>query len=130
MQIEVQGTLEDVQYTVRATVRNANRQRRFRDLFGTGEIKLAEMDFTQKAQADYCYVASHVTEIRGVDWQPPADTASKKDLRANYEQYLDSVPGRLETALTLAISSLYRPVADNVEKPDETLTDEEQADPN
>ncbi len=130
MQIEATGKLEDVTYAVRATVRNANRQRRFRDLFGTGNVKLSEMDFDQKAKADYCYVAAHVSEIAGIDWQPPTENVSKKDLLTNFEQYLDAIPPKLENALVVAISGLYAPVSDSVEKPDGDLTEDEEADPN
>ncbi len=128
MQTEAKSKIEDVTFTVRATVRNAMRDDMLRDALG---VDLAKKKLTpeQTTQANYCFVAAHVVAIQGVDWQPPDVPADAEAIRANYEQYLDTVPRRLETAISKAINRLYSPTANAVEKPDSALTEDEEADP-
>lgn len=128
MQIETTGKLEDVSFTVRATVRNSLRDERFREALGV-DVQKDDRSREEQTAANYCYVAGHVVSIDGVDWQPPDTAASTKAIRANYEQYLDSVPRRVDVALLQAINKLYRPTASAVEKPDSAVTEDEAADP-
>jgi hypothetical protein len=78
-------------------------------------------------RSDFIWIVAHMVEIRGLDWKPPADTATSEEIEAAYQRYLDTgTQELLRDICGQAVTALHRPQADEVEKPDSTLTEDEK----
>lgn len=79
----------------------------------------------------YAFIVAYIDSVTGVDWTPPKMGDSAKKIETSYQTFLDTIPD-YETfnAIFNVIDHLFKPLADEVQRPDETLTDEQQADPN
>ncbi len=127
MKIEDRFSLDGVTITVRNTMRQEIRWRTMLSAFPVGDPEVPEAD----ARTQFFYINAHTVGIRGggLKWKP-SETLDAEALEASYQAYLDAVPRQLADLWLNTILALREPVADLVERPDDTLTAEQAADPN
>ena len=111
--------------TFSSTLRNVIRLRRFSDLMPVDQ-DAADGDI----RVMFRMIAATAISVKGINWQPPMDTASAADLDQSYETILDAIDIQVLRALDETASALFTSNADKVEGPKEALTDVERADPN
>lgn len=112
--------------TLKRSLRREILYRRLRETVGANET---EFDHAERFQ--FAYVAAFIDTVEGMNWIPPQIGASEKAIEKSYQEFQDAVPGYdFFNDLMDAVTALRAPVADTVQRPDDTLTDEEKADPN
>ncbi len=127
MHLETTRTVRGVTFTVRGAQRQTLRFRHFAATLGVDPQDQSDLG---GARFDFCYIAGHLTALDGAAWQPPETGASKKALAQSFEDFLDALPQAVTAAMLDAIAALYVPLSSAEERPDETLTPEQVADPN
>lgn len=112
--------------TFRKSLRNQMLYHHLRD------VLTPDADVAQHGERlQYAFVAAFVQDVDGIDWTPPQLGDSNKKIEAGYQQWLDAIPDYESfNAIYDVINTLHKPLADPVQRPDDTLTDEEKADPN
>lgn len=79
----------------------------------------------------YAFIAAYTQDVTGLEWSPPQMGDPAKKIETSYQQFLDAVPDyEMFNALFNTINDLHKPLADVVQRPNEALTEAEQADPN
>lgn len=78
----------------------------------------------------FLLIASHCVEAKGIRWDPPAMTATADQIEKSYMTLLTKCLTYPEyQQVVQAVLSLYGPVADELDQPDETLTEAQDANP-
>lgn len=112
--------------TFRKSLRN---QMIYNHLRGLVAPDLQAWDYDERRQ--FAWVAAHVQTVKGLEWQPPQPTDTTEQLEASYLAFVDALPDYDSfNELNRIVNALYAPVADAVQRPDDTLTKDEHADPN
>jgi hypothetical protein len=79
---------------------------------------------------NFTFFAGYAVTVEGLDWKPPAVTAKPAAIVKSYEALLEVVPSTWLYAAASAALDLLMPVANDIEKHDSALSEEEEADPN
>jgi len=89
-------------------------------------------DADHAIRSDFCYVLAHLESVKGLPgWKPVDETATPEQFRACYKGLMSQIENINEFyELVRAVNALKAPKAGPLDKPDEALTEEEQADPN
>lgn len=83
------------------------------------------------ARAQYAFIAARVDSVKGVKWTPPAMGNSDDQIEASYQAFIDAVPDyEMFNEMFTTLDAIMSPLADPVQRTNEALTPEEQADPN
>lgn len=127
MKIEDRFSLDGVTITVRNTMRQEIRWRTMLSAFPVGDPEAPEAD----ARTQFFYINAHTVAVKGggLKWKP-SEKLDAEALEASYQAYLDTVPRQLSDLWLSKVLALREPIADLIERPDETLTAEQAADPN
>ena len=112
--------------TFKKSLRNQMFYHHLRDLLVTDDD---QPDRGERFQ--YAFIAAYAVEVEGLQWTPPKMGDRPKTCEASYQAFLDAIPDYSTfNDLYGIIDSLHTPLADDVQKPDDALTDDERADPN
>lgn len=77
----------------------------------------------------FCWFAAHVKSIDGVAWKPPAETCTEKQFEQSYRAFAELVDYDTLKVLSAEVDAM-KARKNPLEKPDDQLTGQEQADPN
>ncbi len=112
--------------TLKRSLRREILFRRLRETVGADETLF---DHTERFQ--FAFVAAFVDTVEGMKWTPPQMGMSEKAIEKSFQEFQDAVPDYdFFNELMDAVTALRSPVADVVQRPDDTLTEAEKADPN
>lgn len=112
--------------TFKKSLRRAMFYYQLRDVLANDE---SLEDHSERFQ--YAYICAYVEAVEGLDWTPPKFGDGKKAIEASYQTFLDVVPDyAFFNEVVETVNTLHAPIADAIQRPDDTLTDEEKADPN
>lgn len=115
-------------HTVRVTLRNAMRHDiRFRLMDAKFAREGEHADFQERS--NFCWFAARVMAVEGIDWRPVDENASEEKFKASYLAFADLVDDQTFIDCAMAVSRM-KARTDAIEKPDDALTPEEEADPN
>ncbi len=99
--------------------------RQLRETIGADETL-----FDHSERFQFACISAFVDTVEGMNWAPPRMGASEKAIEKSYQEFQDAIPGyEFFNGLMDAVTALRAPVADVVQRPDDTLTAEEKADP-
>jgi hypothetical protein len=59
----------------------------------------------------YSVAAAYSRDVSGIDWTPPAPSASERELVANFEQFMREVPVPVGLAWRNAVLDMLAPIA-------------------
>ena len=126
MKVEDRFSLDGVTITLRNTMRQDVRWHAILAAFPVGDQTAPEAE----ARTMFIYINAHTSAVKGgLKWRP-SEALDSDALEASYQAFMDAVPRELADAWLDKVLALRKPVADLVERPDDTLTAEQAADPN
>ena len=97
------------------------------DLYFFWSEKFAEMDKTELERFDtFLYITSCVQSVDGLDWTIPTRQSDEDAMRESYVQFWTQVNMEFVAGIQAKINELQSPSANAVQKPDETLTEDEK----
>ena len=113
--------------TFKKSLRRAMFYHQLRDVLADDE---SLEDHNERFQ--YAYICAYVETVEGLNWTPPKLGDSKKAIEASYQTFLDieDIGYEFFNGLLEAVNAMHAPVSDAVQRPDESLTEEEKSDPN
>lgn len=127
MKLEDRFSLDGVTITVRNTMRQDIRWEAMLRAFPIGEADGPEG--YSRTCFFYANIYTFHIEGDGLAWRP-SERLDSATLEASYQTFLDAVSRQLADLWLEKAHGLREPLADLVERPDNTLTPEQAADPN
>lgn len=113
----------EVTLTFKNTMRNDIRSRQMAAKFA------GDQHVDANVRSDFCWFVSRISTVAGADWSPVTETATEKQFDQCYYAFSELVDEDGFYDCVRAVNS-FKTRTDPEEKPDEQLTQEEQADPN
>lgn len=93
--------------------------------------KYAAGESDEATRSDFAYIVGHIDKVTGLSWKPIDQRATRQEFDESYWSFLELFDDMEDFHKVVhAVNDMYAPLANDVEKPDAALTDEEQADPN
>lgn len=77
----------------------------------------------------YELIAAHCLKTDGTDWTPPAVTDSAKKIEANYRQFMTTFSLRQINDIAAVVLRFLGAQTDELDQPDETLTEAQAENP-
>lgn len=93
--------------------------------------KLADDDPEATWKSNFMLAASHTVEVEGLNgWKVPTRQASAAQLEKAYNKLMAELPFEVMREWHRAADATHQSPANDVEKPDKALNEDESADPN